>query len=118
MTLVLTPTWLWHDHGSESDERAVTYATRKLNGSVLKHGVGTLQPAWEERKLTHPPMSTYKWKDSKRALGTLAQVETSPFDDVALEYVNPYTGGSVMTSFTCHIQMLPSWGSYQSAPLC
>jgi gentisate 1,2-dioxygenase len=49
---------------------------------------------------------TYKWADTERALGHLAQADADRFDDVALEYTNPHTGGPVMKTFTCSIQML------------
>jgi gentisate 1,2-dioxygenase len=129
--LVLTPPWAWHDHGSESDERAVWMdaldiplnnfldasffepypadsqpITKQLNGSVLKHGVGQLRPAWEERSTGYPPLSTYKWADTERALSNLAQVDADPWDDVAMEFVNPHTGGPVMRSFSCVMQLL------------
>ncbi|HZO37212.1 MAG TPA: cupin domain-containing protein [Solirubrobacteraceae bacterium] len=129
--LVLTPPWTWHDHGSESDERAVWMdaldiplnnyldasffepyperqqeVTEKLNGSVLKYGVGHMRPAWEEPATGYPPMSAYKWADTERALRDVASVDSDPFDDVALEYTNPHTGGPVMRSFTCWMQML------------
>jgi gentisate 1,2-dioxygenase len=128
---VLTAPWLWHDHGSKADEPAVWMdgldipvnnfldasffepypheaqdVTAVLNGTVLKYGVGQLRPAWELRSTQHPPMHTYKWTDTERALNNLAQVAASPYDDVVLEYINPHTGGSVMQSFTCWIQML------------
>jgi gentisate 1,2-dioxygenase len=129
--LVLTPPWLWHDHGSESDERAVwmdaldiplnnfldasffenyPHETQKVdkqvNGSVLKYGVGQMRPAWEEPSRGYPPMSTYKWADTERALENLAKVAADRYDDVVLEYTNPHTGGPVMKSFSCWIQML------------
>jgi gentisate 1,2-dioxygenase len=129
--LVLTPPWLWHDHGSESDERAVWMdaldipfnnyldapffenypkesqeASKQLNGSVLKYGAGNLRPAWEEPTTAYPPMSTYKWAETERALENLAEVDSDPFDDVILEYINPHTGGPVMPTFGCRIQML------------
>ncbi len=129
--LVLTPPWLWHDHGSESDERAVWFdaldipfnnyldapffenypaesqePSKQLNGTVLKYGAGNLRPAWEEPITAYPPMSTYKWADTERALENLAQVDSDPFDDVILEYINPHTGGPVMPTFGCRIQML------------
>ncbi len=128
---VLTAPWLWHDHGSKSHEPAIwmdgldipinnyldasffepyPYKTQEvtevLNGTVLKYGVGQLRPAWEKRSTDHPPMHTYKWADTERALTNLAQVDASPFDDVVLEYINPHTGGSVFESFTSWIQML------------
>lgn len=129
--LVLTPPWTWHDHGSESDERAIWMdaldiplnnfldasffepfpaesqeVTAQINGSVLKHGVGTMRPAWEPRSTTYPPMSAFKWADTERALTNLAQVDADPFDDVAMEYTNSHTGAPVMLSFTCWMQML------------
>jgi gentisate 1,2-dioxygenase len=129
--LVLTPPWMWHDHGSESDERAVWMdaldiplnnfldasffepypaesqeITQHINGTVMKYGVGHMRPAWEERSEEYPPMSTYKWADTERALTNLAQVGSDPYDDVVMEYINPHTGGPVMKSFTCWMQML------------
>jgi len=129
--LVLTPPWTWHDHGSESDERAVWMdaldiplnnfldapffenypresqpVDKHLNGSVLKYGVGQMRPAWEEPKRDYPPLMTYKWADTERALTSLGEVDADPFDDVALEYTNPHTGGPVMKSFSCAVQML------------
>lgn len=128
---VLTPAWLWHDHGSKDDQPAVWVdaldiplnnyldasffeqypheaqpVTHAPNTTVLKYGVGQLRPAWEQRSLQYPPMHTYKWAATEQALTNLAQVDASPFDDVALEYTNPHTGGSVMPSFSCWVQML------------
>jgi gentisate 1,2-dioxygenase len=129
--LVLTPPWTWHDHGSESDERAIwmdaldiplnnyldgsffephpderQVVDKHLNGSVLKYGVGQLRPAWEQPTTTYSPLMAYKWADTERALMNLAQVASDPYDDVALEYTNPQTGLPVMRSFACSIQML------------
>jgi gentisate 1,2-dioxygenase len=129
--LVLTPPWLWHDHGSKSDERAIWLdgldiplnnyleasffepykgeaqaVTQALNGTVLKYGVGQLRPAWEKRSVEYSPIFTYKWADTERALNNLAQVASSPYDDIALEYTNPHTGGPVMPAFSAWIQML------------
>jgi len=129
--LVLTPPWMWHDHGSDSEKRAVWMdaldipfnnyldaaffenyphdrqpVDQVLNGSVLKYGVGHLRPAWEPPAADYPSLKTYKWADTQRALGNLAQVEADPYDDVALEFANPHTGGPVMKSFSCSIQML------------
>jgi len=129
--LVLTPPWTWHDHGSESAERAIWMdaldiplnnfldapffenypeerqpVSEHLNGSVLKYGVGQMRPAWEGRSEDYPALMTYKWADTERALRGLAEVDADPYDDVMLEYTNPHTGGPVMKTFTCRIQML------------
>src|SRR5712691_7146494 len=128
---VLTASWLWHDHGSKADEPSVWLdgldiplnnyldasffepypstaqpVSKKPNSTVLKYGVGQLRPAWEARSIQHPPLHTYKWAETERALTNLARIDASPFDDVALEYINPHTGGPVMQSFTCWIQLL------------
>jgi gentisate 1,2-dioxygenase len=129
--LVLTPPWTWHDHGSESDGRAIWMdaldiplnnfldasffenypherqpVDKVMNGSVLKYGVGQMRPAAESPVRDYPPLMAYKWADTERALESLAQVESDPYDDVALEYSNPHTGGPVMKTFSCNIQML------------
>ena len=129
--LVLTPPWTWHDHGSESDERAIWMdaldiplnnfldapffenypaetqpVDKVLNGSVLKYGVGQMRPAWEEPVREYSPIMTYKWADTERALKNLAEADSDLYDDVALEYINPHTGASVMKTFGCQIQML------------
>jgi gentisate 1,2-dioxygenase len=136
--LVLNPPWYWHDHGSDSDERSIWMdgldipingyldasffepfpseqqpVTDLQDGKHLKYGVGTLQPAWEAKSELYPPISTYKWADTERALTNLAQVAdagvegaASPFDDIALEFTNPHTGGPVMKTMSCWIQLL------------
>ncbi len=129
--LVLNPPWYWHDHGSDSDERSIwmdgldvplnSYldasffephphtqqpVTEIEDGKHLKYGAGLVRPAWEEQINAYPPVSTYKWADTERALMNLAKVDASPFDDVALEFTNPHTGGPVMKTITCWIQML------------
>ena len=76
-------------------------------GAVLKkYGVGQMRPAWEAPCRQYTPISTYKWETTERALNNLAEVDASPFDDVALEYTNPHTGGPVLPTLTGWIQML------------
>ena len=66
-----------------------------------------LRPAWGLRLYKNiSPISTYKWETTERALQDLAKVDSSPFDDVALEYTNPHTGRPVMDTMTAWIQML------------
>jgi gentisate 1,2-dioxygenase len=128
---IINPPWYWHDHGSDSNERAVwmdgldiplvntlnanffepgASLTQEVsaieNGSVLKYGVGQLRPAWEPPTQEYSPLFSYKWEETERALNNLAKVDASPFDDVALEYTNPHTGAPVMRTITSWIQML------------
>lgn len=128
---VINPPWYWHDHGSESDSPAVwidgldvpitnyldaaffeegaTQAqevTAAVDGSVLKYGIGQMRPAWEPRCERYSPLFTYKWATTEQALNNLAKADSSPFDDVALEYTNPHTGRPVMETMTAWIQMI------------
>jgi gentisate 1,2-dioxygenase len=52
------------------------------------------------------PLLTYRWADTYAALQRLAAVDASPFDDVALEYTDPRTGGHTLPALACWIQML------------
>jgi gentisate 1,2-dioxygenase len=126
---VLNPPWHWHDHGSDGDQRAIwmdgldiplnnyldasffvpdTKNIQKSvpDRSVLKYGVGQLRPAWEAPSTEFSPISTYKWSTTEKALNNLAQADASPFDDVALEYANPHTGGPVLDTIAAWIQMI------------
>ena len=127
----ISPPWCWHDHGSDGDGPTVWMdgldiplnnyldapffeqaadekqkVTEVVNCSILKYGVGQLRPAWELPVQEYSPISTYKWETTERALQDLAKVDSSPFDDVALEYTNPHTGRPVMDTMTAWIQML------------
>jgi gentisate 1,2-dioxygenase len=48
----------------------------------------------------------YRWKDIEPQLRALADQEGSPYDGVALEYVNPTTGGPTLATLSCWIQLL------------
>ena len=48
----------------------------------------------------------YRWQDTYRALQALAATPADPYDGVALEYVNPLTGGRTLPTLSCWAQML------------
>src|SRR5207253_2083352 len=53
------------------------------------------------------PLLSFPWTETERALHNLAKAgEASPFDAVAFEYTNPSTGGHVLPTIGCWIQML------------
>lgn len=128
--LILTPSWTWHDHGNEGREPMIwldgldTPLVRYLEAtfyepfpedqqpvtstgeSERKYASGALRPAWEEARVPYSPLWHYKWEKTYDALWRLAQVVSSPFDDVAMEYSDPATGGPVLRSMTCWIQLL------------
>ncbi len=130
--LVLTPNWTWHDHGNDSEMpmiwldgldiplvhllEAVFYelypedvqsVTQPDRSSLAKYGAGALRPTWERHGAAYSPLMHSPWEQSWAALERLARmVEGSPYDGVALEYTNPTTGGPVMPTIACHIQLL------------
>ena len=128
--LILTPSWTWHDHNHEGASPMIwldgldTPLVRNLDAvsyeqypedqqpivsvgeSQRKYASGALRPAWEEDNSPNSPLWIYKWDRTQEALNNLAQVEASPFDDVALEYSDPTTGGPVMRTMACGIQMI------------
>jgi gentisate 1,2-dioxygenase len=130
--LVLTPSWTWHDHGNESDEPMVwldgldlplvnyldaTFfeeypdvrqpLTRPVDGSQRRYA-GALLPTYERHLGASSPLLNYTWERARATLvGLAAEDAGGPHDGIVLEYVNPRTGGPVMPTIDCHIQLLP-----------
>jgi gentisate 1,2-dioxygenase len=129
--LVLTPSWTWHDHGSEASEPMIwmdgldiplirsletmfyepfpdeRQPVRKTVGdSAQRYSTGGLKPAWTTPRHDLPPLVHYKWDATYAALRRLAEVDASPFDDVAMEYTNPAAGGAALRTIACWIQLL------------
>jgi len=129
--LVLTPGWTWHGHVNQGDGpmiwmdsldlplvnflrgmRQEEYpdelnpATVGVGNSEARYGNGFLQPAWEQPASPISPLLTFPWSKTEQALHELARHGSSPFDDVAFRYTNPSTGGHVLPTIGCWIQML------------
>jgi gentisate 1,2-dioxygenase len=135
--LVLTPSWTWHDHGNETAERVVWFdgldvplvhsldamffqmydvpqvpLTRENNASQRLHGRAALRPSWVRERPLSSPLLIYAWDETAKALGSLRSQPADPCDGVILEYTNPETGGPVLPTMACHIQLLASGKSY------
>jgi gentisate 1,2-dioxygenase len=129
--LILTPSWTWHDHANEGTEpmiwldgldvplvrylRANFYEAFPedqqpivgVGESERRYASGALRPAWEETpRVPYSPLWHYKWDRTYEALTSLAQIDSSPFDDVAMEYSDPATGGPVLRTMACWIQLI------------
>ena len=134
--LILTPPWQWHDHGNETNEPVIWMdgldinllkslgtsffepfpdrrqpVTLPDNYHMKKYGGGNLVPAWRSPDTRYnaekvSPLLTYRWAKTYEALHDLAEVDASPYDDVALTYTNPKTGGPVLPTLSCTAQML------------
>ena len=129
--LILTPSWSWHDHGNETDKpilwmdgldipliasldamffqfytKEQVPATRPPNASKHLHGHAHLGPTWVKEKSQASPLLLYSWAETRKALDALRDQVGSPFDGIALEYRHPQTGGPVMPTMACWIQLL------------
>jgi 1-hydroxy-2-naphthoate dioxygenase len=126
--MVLTPSWTWHDHHNESDNPAIWLDVLDipmiiaLNQAAYEHygddrqplrgeadsmdaRLGGLRPAWEKRPETRVPVR-YAWKDTEAQLQRLKDAAGSPYDGIALEYVNPLTGGPTLPTLSCWVHWL------------
>ena len=128
--LVLTPNWTWHDHGCESDQPMIwmdgldlplvgdldaiffelypTYVQpiTQVNDSEQKFSGPQLRPTWERPQVDYSPLLNYKWAPTYQALKKIGEGAASPFDDICFEYLNPNTGGPVLPTMGCYIQMI------------
>ena len=128
--LVLTPSWTWHDHANDGDGpmiwmdgldtplvhnlEATFYEpypedqqpVQGVGESRRKYASGALKPVGEQPHDQYSPLYHYKWDKTYDGLKQLEEVASDPFDDVAMEYTNPTTGGSVLRSIACWIQLL------------
>lgn len=128
--LVLTPAWSWHGHINESDgpmfwmdgldsplirslraginERygeELQLPTKEPGDSMNRYSA-SLRPVWTRSTSPVSPLLQYPWPQTEEALHRLAKVDASDFDDVAMEYTNPLTGGHVLPTMACWIQMI------------
>ena len=129
--LVLTPSWQWHDHGNETKETVVWMdgldvpltkalnsiffemagerqqsAKKPVNGSKAMYGQGHLAPTWTKERPKFSPLMLYSWDQTQEALHGLRNTEGSPYEGVALEYTHAQTGGPVMPTIGCRVQMI------------
>jgi gentisate 1,2-dioxygenase len=124
--LILTPQGSWHEHAHEGDENMIwidgldvpfIQALQVISFDPYPQGrlpvqerpdpavyYGLTRPVGETG--TNPPLLHYHWRDTYELLQRLARTTTNPFEGVAMEYVNPATGGSTLPTMSCQVQML------------
>lgn len=129
--LVLTPAGGWHGHVNEGSEpsiwmdsldRSVAVALRQVHQETYpellqkptlpigsgqaNYRRGTLLPIGKQAPSPVSPLMRYAWEDTQAALLALATLPSDPFEDVAMDYVNPLTGGHVLPTIGCRMQMI------------
>jgi gentisate 1,2-dioxygenase len=128
--LILTPAGAWHDHGNEGSgpvmwmdilDSPVVRFLETLNMEPYPHekqmegikkgiseqryfGPGLVPASHDAEKQER--LLVYRWDKAYEALQGLANVESDPFDDVILQYVEPRTGASVFPCIAAYLQML------------
>lgn len=130
---VLTPNGTWHEHGVAEGgtpciwqdgldiplmnaldanfyevhpdlNQAVTYP---VDDSTATWAGAGLRPAGQDWSKRYSPLFKYEWEPTYEALQRYAAVtDGSPYDGVHMDYMNPLTGGAVMSTIGASIQML------------
>jgi gentisate 1,2-dioxygenase len=129
--LVLTPSWTWHDHGNETDKRVIWMDGLDLplvqnveamffqlyeqpmfplslpnNNSQHLHAHAHMGPTWVKEHPAYSPLLIYAWKEARRALEELREQPGDAFDGVCLEYRHPQTGGALLPTMACFVQLI------------
>jgi len=129
--LILTPSWTWHDHGNDGHETVVwldgldvplvqsldaiffkPYEQRQvpdskqLGESANLHGHPGLAPVWLNARQPYSRLLKYPWETAWEALTQARSLAGDPFDGIAFEYTNPQTGGPVLPTMGCSIQLI------------
>ena len=108
--LVLTPNWSWHDHANDTDAPMIwldgldTPLVRMLEA-------GFYEEYHQERQEFGAAVNASQWhypmSEMRAALQRLAAANTADTGaGIVLEYTNRVTGGPVMPTIACHMQLL------------
>ena len=107
--LVLTPNWSWHDHANDTDEPMIwldgldTPLVRMLEA-------GFYEEYHRERQDFGASVNFSPWHhpmlEMRAALQRAAADAGDTGDGINLEYTNRATGGPVMPTIACHMQLL------------
>ena len=127
--LVLTPKWNWHDHNNYGGEPMVWFDGLDLplmttlesvffenhpdqqqpvvghNLSERMFGSAGLAPGPAKHyDASHSPLLRYAYEDVDRRLEALHELNGDP--EAAVEYLNPVTGGPIVSTFSCGMTRL------------
>lgn len=132
--LVLTAAWTVHDHGNETDVPMIWLdgldlplvnglecsffhevdakqqsLERPDDASERMYAQGPLRPAAVKWERNYSPALKYPWARTERILLDAWKDGTSrsDADGVYFEYTNPFTGGAVLPTIGCYVQLLP-----------
>ncbi|HEY3040117.1 MAG TPA: cupin domain-containing protein, partial [Pyrinomonadaceae bacterium] len=78
---------------------------KEKHSEYLQERANVVRPTWEVTKTENLPLR-YAWKEIEPQLRALADSPGSPYDGVALEYVNPVIGSYTLRTLSYWIQLL------------
>jgi len=142
--LILTPSWVWHDHGhagdvpvvwldgldiplirhsgptfTESYPKQLHPAGRSPGDNLARFGAN-MAPADAAPATANSPVVQYLFKDTFSILAHLAKSgECDCVHGIKMQYINPTNGGPVMPTLGCFMQLLPRGfhsNPYRSTP--
>ena len=131
---IITPSWTWHDHGSNADGPVVwldgldipmirffdagfsennaskSQAVTRAEGTSLARYGHNMAPVRHEAPFgVTSPIFSYPYERSREALERLERdAPVDSWDGVKLRYINPLTGGSPMPTMATFMQKLPA----------
>ena len=135
--LVLTPSWVWHDHGNETKEPMIWLdgldipLIQSLDASFSEHredrgAVPTTRPAGDagvrwgnnlrparmgeaQQGGRRNPLFIYPYEQWRETLASLKTNEAPhPHDAYAMEFTNPLDGGPVMATVSAFARLVPA----------
>ncbi len=116
--LILTPAWLWHDHGNETDQPTIWLGgldiplVQMLDASFAEHredrgAMPETRPAGEAAQGN--PLCVYPYAEWRETLDMLRRSEAPhPHDGYLMEFTNPVDGGSVMATISAFARLVPA----------
>jgi gentisate 1,2-dioxygenase len=133
--LILTPSWLWHDHGNETSGPMIWLdgldipLAQMLDASFVEHREDrgawptsrppgdagmrwgrNLRPVRTQRTGAQGnPLFVYPYADWRETLNVLRRSEDPhPHDAYLMEFVNPLDGGPVMNTISAFARLVPA----------
>ena len=133
--LILTPAWLWHDHGNETDQPMIWLdgldipLVQMLDASFSEHredrgAMPTTRPAGDagmrwgsNMRPVHAgrapdqgnPLFIYPFAEWRETLEVLRRSEAPhPHDAYLMEFTNPVDGGAVMATMSAFARLVPA----------
>jgi gentisate 1,2-dioxygenase len=108
--LVLTPNWSWHDHANDTD-RPMLWLDGLDTPLVRMLEAGFYEEYHQDRQDIGAAVNSSRWhypmSEMRAALQKLAATASRDTGDgTVLEYTNRETGGPVMPTIACYMQLL------------